>query len=271
MHVRTRRTLSLTLTLLAVGLTATAVQAVRDRLGDTATTTGWTLLTATAGLYLLSLRKQLSHARWGYVASWLQVHVYLGTFASIVFLMHVGWPVRGWFEIALASCFAIVAASGIGLGLLSRQTPRKLAALAIDHRPEAIPSLRAHIAREAHAVALGSATLGEGATLAEYYQRRLLPFFQAPRSWMYHWLPSGIERRRLLRELDDLERYLAEAGSARRAQLAVMVVSKDDLDYQYALQTRLRMCYALHMALTWALALMVGVHVVLVYRFQGAL
>ncbi|MEZ6148952.1 MAG: hypothetical protein R3C09_02415 [Pirellulaceae bacterium] len=68
-----------------------------------------------------------------------------------------------------------------------------------------------------------------------------------------------------------MERYLADQGNASRVALASMVVTKDDLDYQYALQTRLRTLYALHAALTWSLALMIGVHVVLVYRFQGAL
>ncbi len=271
MKERMRRTLSMTITLLAVGLTASAVQSTRDHLGDASTLTGWTLLVSTAALYLLTARKQFIAQRLGRVAIWLQFHVYLGTFASIVFLMHIGWPVRGLFEIALATCFAIVAVSGIVLGVMSRRTPRKLASIPVDHRLEQIPVLRAAVAREAHAAALASAELGEGATLAEYYQQRLLPFFQSPRGWLYHLLPSGIERRRLLREIDDLQRYLAEPGNASRSSLAAMVMTKDDLDYQYALQTRLRWLVALHVSLTWGLALMIGVHVVLVYRFQGAL
>jgi len=271
MHARTRRTFSMTLTLLAVGLTAMAVQFTRERLGDAATLTGWTLLVSTAGLYLLTFRKQFITARLGPVSAWLQLHVYMGTFASCVFLMHIGWPVRGYFEMVLAASFVIVAVSGIVLGVMSRRTPRRLAALAVDHRLEAIPALRVTVAHQAHSAALASAQLGEGATLAEYYQQRLLPFFQSPRNLVYHLLPNGLQRRRLLRELDELQRYLAEAGNASRNQLARLVVAKDDLDYQYALQARLRMLYAWHVSLTWALALMIGVHVVLVYRFQGAL
>ncbi len=271
MNVRTRRTLSMTITLLAVGLTASAVQSVRDHLGDAATLTGWTLLISTAGLYLLAARKQAFSQRMGRVAVWLQFHTYMGTFASIVFLMHIGWPVRGAFEIGLATCFVIVAASGIILGVMSRRTPLKLATIPVDRRLEEIPAIRAAVARNAHAAAIASAQLGEGATLAEYYQQRLLPFFQSPRSLTYGLFPNGIERRRLLRELDDLQRYLAQSGNASRGELAAMVMTKDDLDYQYALQTRLRMFYALHVSLTWTLAIMIGVHVVLVYRFQGAL
>lgn len=271
MKGRQRRFLAITCTLMCVAATASIVQAIRDRLGDESTFTGWTLLASTAGLYLLSARKKWIQARLGPVAAWMQMHVYMGVFASVVFLMHIGWPIRGVFEMSLASCFAIVAVTGIVLGVMSRTTPVKLAALPTDYRLERIPAIQSTVAHSAHITAISSSELGEGATLSEYYQRKLLPFFQTPRSFWYRILPNGLTRRRLLRELDDLDRYLAKEGIASRQNLTSMVKSKDDLDYQYALQTRLRMLFALHISLTWALVLMIGVHVVLVYRFQGAL
>ncbi len=266
-----KRWLSTSLTLCAVAATWLALDATQNRLGDGATLTGWTLLVSTAGLYLLTARKRMIARPLGPVASWLQWHVYLGSFASLVFLMHIGWPIRGIFETSLAACFAIVAGSGILLGYMSRSTPRKLAALDRDYQLERIPVLQSAVANEAHQVALGSANLGEGATLAEFYQRRLLPFFRTPRSLLYRCIPNGVQRRHLLRELNDLDRYLAEQGTARRQQLATMVKVKDDLDYHEALQLRLRMLFAFHISLTWALALLIGVHVVLVYRFSGAM
>jgi hypothetical protein len=269
--LRQRRLLAMTLTLLAVALTALAVQWTRNRLGDESTLTGWTLLASTAGLYLLTARKRMIARRLGPVAAWLQLHMYMGTFASVVFLMHIGLPIRGIFEVWLASCFVIVAVSGIALGFMSRSMPKKLAAIESDYLLEQIPALQFSVARDAHQVALASASLGEGATLAEFYQRRLLPFFQAPRSLVYRLVPNGITRRQLLRELNDLDRYLAERGTESRQRLVTMVKSKDDLDYHMALQTRLRMLFVCHVSLTWALALMIGVHVVLVYRFQGSM
>lgn len=271
MKPRTRRVLAFTVTLLAVGLTAQVLQWTRDRLGDGSTLTGWTLLVSTAGLYLLSVRKQLVASKLGRVSAWLQVHVYMGTFASIVFLMHIGWPVRGIFETCLAASFMFVALSGIVLGVMSRRTPVRLQAIPVARRLEQIPAMRAAVALQAHETALASARFGEGATLAEFYKRRLLPFFQTPRGFLYHLLPNGTVRRKLLRELEDLDRYLATNGNASRHSLASLVTTKDDLDYQYALQARLRMLIALHVSLTWALAILIGVHVVLVYRFQGAL
>ena len=269
--LRRKRWFSTSATLCAVSGTWLAVEWTRNNLGDESTLTGWTLLVSTAGLYLLTLRKRLIVWRLGPVAAWLQMHMYMGSFASIIFLMHIGWPIRGLFESLLAACFTIVAASGVMLGWMSRSTPRKLAAIERDYRLEQIPALQSLVAGDAHHIALTSTTFGEGATLAEFYQRRLLPFFQSPRSLLYRSLPSGIKRRQLLRELGGLDRYLADQGTASRHRMMILVKSKDDLDYHQALQTRLRMMFALHMALTWALALMIGVHIVLVYRFQGAM
>ncbi len=267
--LRRRRIIASSLTLLAVIATAVAVQSVANRLGDASTATGWTLLVATAGLYLLSLRKKLIQHRLGSVSAWLQMHTYMGSFASIVFLMHIGWPIRGWFEIALATCFAIVAVTGIVLTYMSRVLPKRLSTIKQDFRLELIPALRLSVTKDAHELAIHSASFGEGATLVEFYQIRLLPFFLSRRSWFYRFVPTGFTRRQLLRELHDLDRYLAEQGLQSRMQLATMVQTKDDLDYHYALQTRLRTLFVMHIALTWSLAVMIAIHVVLVYRFQG--
>ena len=266
-----KRTLALTVTMFAVGLTAIAVERVRNQLGDESTLTGFTLLASTAGLYLLTWRKKRAASRLGNLAMWLQIHVYMGTFASVVFLMHIGWPIRGWFESALAAVFVVVAVSGGVLGVMSRSTPRRLAAISRDFRVEQIPALQSSIAADAHRLALASAEIGEGATLAEYYQRRLLPFFAAPRGWLYRLLPTGGLRRQLERELADLDRYLAESSLAQRAELAQLLRAKDDLDYHAALQTRLRFLYHCHVALTWSLGLLIAVHVILVWRFAGAM
>lgn len=271
-----RRWFSVTFTMLCVAITASALQYVSDHLGDESLFSGWVLLAATAGLYLLPLRKkliphQIGPLRYlGPVAGWLQMHAYMGTFASVVFLMHIGWPVRGIFECLLAFSFVFVAATGIALGVLSRVTPRRLAAIQQDFPFAEIPAKQATIASDAHRLALRSSRMGEGATISEFYQRRLLSYFQSQRGLFYVLLPTGRQRRQLIRELNDLDRYLGADGMGCRQTLSQMVCSKDDLDYHHALQSRLRLFFAMHVALTWALAIMIGVHLVMVFRFQGA-
>lgn len=244
---------------------------VGANLRDEATFTGVVLLLATLSLYLLTIRKRFVSSQLGKVSAWLQLHMYAGVFASVVFCMHIRWPIEGPFELCLASCFVFIAISGIVLGIMSRLTPAKLAALRQDYAIEQIPHLQLAVARDAHDVAMSSTRLGEGATLSEYYQRRLIPFFQNPRGRLYRFVPTGSRRRQLLRELEDLDRYLASEGLKHRRRLSAIVQSKDDLDYNQALQTRLRYLYAAHFALTWTMLILIGVHVVLVFRFSGAI
>ncbi len=265
------RMLAILFTVAAALLCAWICLLIDRRLGDTATFTGWTLLVATISLYALSARKKWITLRVGPVSGWLQVHAYTGTFASIIFFFHVQFPLTGYFETFLASAFLFVAGTGIALGYLSRSTPQRLAAIPGDNHQDLIPALQANVAEEAHARALASTAGGEGATLAEYYQQKLLPYFRTPRGMLYTLLPTGNLRRRLLRELNDLDRYLGPTGLQERQALTAMVQQKDDLDYQFALQYRLKLFFMLHVSLVWSLALMIAVHVVLVYRFQGTI
>lgn len=269
--LRLRRGVAMIFTLLAVWITWILLESVRRSLGDPAMTTGWTLLASTLGLYGLGLRKRLRPRSLGNVAAWLQVHTYLGIFALVIFCWHVGWPVRGLFEGALASVFLFIAVSGGVLIWYSRRIPKQLAALKCDYRLEDIACLHAELATAAHNVAIESSDAGSGATLAEYYQRRLIRFFHAPRSLFYRWVPTGVKRRQLLCELDDLDRYLNVEGCAYRRQLSALVIKKDDTDFHRALQLRLRFLVTAHVALTWSLLLLIVVHVVLVLRFQGAM
>lgn len=266
-----RRVRSLTITMAAVAVTALGIDWIGRNLGNESTFSGIILLLSTASLYLLSLRKKWIARRLGPVSAWLQMHVYVGVFTSLLFLMHIGWPIRGPFELCLAACFCFVALTGVLLAIMSRLTPLRLSALQADHSLERIPALQLAVAEDAHRTAMNSSKLGEGATLSEYYQRRLISYFHSNRSWFYRLWPTSAKRRQLIRELEDLDRYLSMGGLDCRRQLSSMVQSKDDLDYQSALQARLKLFFAMHCALTWTLIILVTVHVTLVVRFSGAL
>ncbi|GIW98998.1 MAG: hypothetical protein KatS3mg111_2331 [Pirellulaceae bacterium] len=255
---------------MAIGAVWYWLRAVDERLGDAAILSGWLLLSAYVGLMLLWIRKRIYARRWGRVAGWLALHRRLGWFAAAVFMMHIGWPIEGRFEQVLAMSFLVVTATGILVSIASRTVPRRLLALPTDYRWEQIPALQRQVAQQAHCQAIASASFDEGATLAEFYHTQLLPFFQGSRSWLYVAWPSGSRRRRLVGQLHQLRRYLGPRGKEVEQTLARLVQQKDDLDYHYALQRRLRVAYAAHVALTWALGMMIAAHVVLALRFQGA-
>lgn len=269
--LRLRRLVASAVTLVVATIMWLLLEQVRRNLGDAAMASGWALLISVVALYALGMRKRWYRPWLGPVAAWLQFHTYTGVFAFIVFCMHVGWPVRGIFEIALAATFVFISASGGWLLWQSRRVPRLLSAIGRDYRFEDIPIVQSELAAEAHRLVLQSTRSSAGATIAEYYERRLLGFFHSRRSWLFRCLPTGVKRRQLLRELTDLNRYLDSQSLGFGQQLAELVVRKDDTDFHRALQSRLRFLVACHVALTWSLLLMIVVHVVLVLRFQGAM
>ncbi len=187
--LRMRRLLAFSLTLVSVAITIVVLEQVSQWLGDPAMTSGWTLMASTLGLYGLGMRKRLIAKPLGRVAIWLQVHTYLGLFALSVFCLHVGWPIRGRFEIALAGMFLFISATGGVLIWVSRRVPKQLSAVKRDLRFEDIPQLQAQMAEQAHQAVLQSAESAAGATIADYYQRRLLGFFHSPRSLIYRLVP----------------------------------------------------------------------------------
>ena len=79
---------------------------------------------------------------------------------------------------------------------------------------------------------LGTADSTE--VLAQYYLRRLLPFFEGQRSVAYLAFPSGRKKRALIHEIEGLKRYLDDSNRDQADSLARFVQKKDDLDYQHA-------------------------------------
>lgn len=231
--------------------------------------TGFVLLFALAGLMLLSLRKKLLALPLGRVSFWMQAHQYLGSFALAAFFLHAGLAIHGWMEGIMAFLFLFTSFSGIAHWYFNRTIPRRLRNAGPDHLLADMPSLKQNIAMEAYSIAIAAAgTLGS-AVLSEHYRKSLADFFQQPRSIAYAVVPNGRLRRRHLDDLERLDRYLSDDGRSARSQMCSLVRHKDDLDFQEAMQLRLRFWNAIHVSAIGLLWLLVGLHVILVVRFQG--
>jgi hypothetical protein len=257
------------LPLTAAAILGWALRQVDGALGPVAWVSGWTLVACVAGLMLLALRKRFRSAWLGGVRFWQQTHHSLGLFALLVLGLHVGWPTGGWFESGLLALFLIVSGSGLISWLMNRTTPKRLLAVQPALVFEAIEPERQRVAGEAYQLALRAAQSPGSACLGEYYRGRLERFFTAPRGWLYRLSPTGRLRRSLLDGLRRQHRYLDESGRLLADQLAMQIRARDDLDFQWALQWRLKSWALAHRSLTWTLVVMIAAHVWLVWRFHG--
>ncbi|HEX2477410.1 MAG TPA: hypothetical protein VHK01_21820, partial [Lacipirellulaceae bacterium] len=106
-------------------------------------------------------------------------------------------------------------------------------------------------------------------TLADFYTARLYDFIQRPRGASYLFWPTSVLRRALMREMQDVRRYLSDHEQAACERLFALVRRKDDLDFHEARQKLLKLWLFLHIALTCALVLLAVVHGLVAHAFRG--
>jgi hypothetical protein len=237
-------------------------------LPDYAFLTGWVLFAAMLMLTFFNARKKLPFLALGKAETWLQIHIYLGFFTVVLFLIHLNFRApHGWFEITLAWLFALVSASGVVGLIFSRTLPRRLATRGGEVIFEKIPALRHALKTEAENLALGADA--KSTVIAEFYSKRLAPFFAGPKNFWLHIFESRRPFNALAAELNDLRRFVNETERAMLDKLAALVRQKDGLDYHRALQLTLKLWLFVHIPLTYGLMIFTVLHIVLVFGFSG--
>jgi len=237
-------------------------------LPDYAYLTGWILFAAMMVLTFFNARKKLPFLPLGRAETWLQIHVYLGFFTVVLFLIHLNFRApHGWFEMALALLFALVSASGVVGLFFSRTLPRRLATRGGEVIFEKIPALRHTLRAQAESLALGAEA--KSPVIAEFYAKELEPFFAGPKNLWLHVVESRRPLNALIAELDDLRRFANDAERGKIETLAALVRQKDGLDYHRALQLTLKLWLFVHIPLTYALLIFTALHLVLVFGFSG--
>lgn len=266
-----RRIRQLAALAILIAVVAFLISRLDQSLQRTSYITGWTLIGIVLFLSCYNLRKRLSFIPiLGSSRAWMQIHIYFGFIAVVVFLFHIGFRVPdGKFEILLASLFAFVSASGFYGLYITRVVPKKLTAVSEEYVFERIPSLRAQLKNQAREIVFGCAKLAPA--LVDFYLEKLAAYFESPRNAVYYAVPNGRLRRSLMRELANIDRYLPEDGRKPSQELKSLITKKDDLDFHFAMQGRLKLWLFAHIAATYSMLILAVFHTVLVHAFHGGL
>lgn len=237
-------------------------------LPDYAFLTGWALLGGMFVLTIYNVRKKLPFLPLGKSETWLQIHIYLGFFTTLLFLIHLKFRLpHGWFETVLAWLFVLVSISGMAGLFFSRVLPRRLATRGGEVIFEKIPGQRHALKTEAEKLSL--AADAKSPVIAEFYTGRLAGFFSGPKNLWLHLVESRRPVGALLAELEDLRRFASETDRVKIELLVLLVRQKDGLDYHRALQLALRSWLFIHIPLTYGLLIFTAWHMVLVFGFSG--
>ena len=267
-HFRTRRFIGLSVTAVALMIVWALAWLETSRLGHSSYLTGWTVIASLFLLVLLGVRRRVPMLRLGSVSTWTQVHLYTGIFATGVYVMHVPALIAdGTFEFGLSIVFVLVSASGFYGVYASRTLPRRLTAVDGQHRFDQVRWYRDQLATAAASLLEGEEESSTTRVLGIFYTKYLKPFFGARPSLAYVMVPTGGRRRRLLGGLQELDRYLEPSGRQTAGQFAALVRRRDDLDYQFALQLRLRVWLVVHSTFSIVLVFWAIIHAAIAMRF----
>jgi hypothetical protein len=269
-YVTSRRIRNASLLLLVLSAIWWWLRAQERSLAPSAFSTGYILLGAILFLALYNVRKKLPSLPLGNSTGWLQLHLYVGIGTAAIFVMHAdaGLP-TGILDSTLAAFYVLTVASGVVGLYLTRTIPAQLARVGEEFVHERIPTYRRKVSHQAREVVLESISASGATTLADFYASRLYDFFGRSRGLLYLLRPTAARRRTLMREMQDLRRYLAEQEQAACEKLFALVRRKDDLDFHESRQRILKLWLFIHIGLTYALVLLALVHGLLAHAFRG--
>lgn len=267
-----RRLRNSTLTIAAMAGVVTYAWWSHVRLVHPAFVTGYLLLGMLAFLAAYNIRKKLPIVSWTTSASWLQAHIYVGLATAVVFGTHISWRLpEGWLEGFLATLYVATFISGL-VGLYwTRTVPVQLARVSEEFIYERIPALRNQVRKKSQQVVLETVRATGSDTLGNFYSSRLEGYLEKPRGWYYWFKPSSRLRKRLLAELTEVTRYLSVPEQQASEQLFALIRRRDDLDFQAAMQWRLKIWLFAHIGLTYPLLMLACLHGWLAHLFDGGL
>jgi hypothetical protein len=232
-------------------------------------TTGYALYAAVIALVSLHWRKAAPSLPLGKISVWLRFHIYLAYLTIVLFGLHIGFHLpTGVFETVLFAVFAVVTGSGVYGLYLTRTIPRQLRLLPDEFVYEQIHDVRRAIQLETRRILSAAA---DSTALADFYKRKLAPFIERRRGLLYFLYPNSRRRRRLIEELRELHRFLNELRRNDALALERLLARKDDLDFQQALQLRLRLWMYAHIGFSYSLLLLGTVHGLVAHAFAGGL
>ncbi len=265
---KNRRRISLSVTAMLLAIVWLVAWIQEGRLSRASVFTGSTVLGSLVLLALLGVRRRIPVLRLGSVSTWTQIHIYTGLFAAGVYVMHVPAIIAGgFFECGLSIVFLLVSLSGLYGVYASRTLPRQLTAVGEQYRFDRVGWHRGQIAQSAQELLEELSEQSGVHVLGRFYHSFLEPFFNGRPTMAYVIAPSGIRRRRLISGLKELDRYLESDSRSTSGRLAALVRRRDDLDYQFALQLRLRTWVVVHSVFSVILIIAAAMHAITALRF----
>lgn len=203
------------------------------------------------------------------VRTWLQLHIYLGLLAVVIFFIHIGWRLpNGALESVLAAVFVIVSVSGV-LGLFfSRTLPARMHQSGEPLIYERIPKHRAQLKTEMEAVVQKMVKDGDNTVLSDIYDAKLHAFMTRIPTWSYCLKSVDPAYAHVKASLLDQKRYLKTEQNEMLDEALELLETKRNLDFQFSGMTLLRRWLFIHIPFSVSLLILGLAHGILVLLYS---
>lgn len=213
---------------------------------------------------LYAMRRRLLVAPLKTGQRWLQAHVYGGTLAALLVLIHMGfhWP-HGTFGLLLFLLTILTTLSGLLGVILQKTVPTTLtSSIGVEAIYERIPELVADLRTQAGETIKGSSEMLQG-----FYGSHVQPALAGPNVSFAYLMDVRSGRERVLTDFGGIQSFLSGDDKARADQLQALVTRKMDLEAHYTWQNVLRRWLLLHVPLAMLLIAAIVVHIAAVWRY----
>lgn len=229
---------------------------------------GWILFGLFVLLATYNARKKLPYPPLFKSSTWLQFHIYAGTFSALLFLIHTSFsfPTGGFDNVLYWTVFALILTGFIGL-LLSRTLPKRLTDIGQEVIYERIPQFRLQCLEEADQLVLAVTEQYSNRAIQDYYIATLRPYLSQRPSCIEQFFSTNRKSQVIVRDINNLFRYLRDEEIVIAKQLQDIVERRADLDKHYCYQHILKAWLFIHIPLTFSVLVLLALHVVLVYAF----
>lgn len=107
------------------------------------------------------------------------------------------------------------------------------------------------------------------AWLEDFYAATLRPFFERPQNYFGHMVGSQRHMKKILQEIEGLDRYLNQEGREKLLAMKQLVLEKDRLDFALVQMQLSKVWLLVHLPLSYGLVVLTVFHVIVVYSFAS--
>ncbi|MBX2991987.1 MAG: hypothetical protein KF749_12595 [Bacteroidetes bacterium] len=216
------------------------------------------------GAALYAVRRRMLSRSIGDSKAWVQFHLYGGTLAGLLVLLHTGFRLpHGFFDWMLWLLSLWVTLSGLLGVVLQRWIPKILSSgLSVEAMYERIPEL-------VEQVRVRAEKMVESCTepVRDFYRSNVAAVLIAPQMRLIYYIDvtGGIQSS--IKQFGFLRKVLSSEEKEKLDQLQDLYRTKLELDAHYSLQKPLRLWLITHVPLSLVLLLMVAMHIWAVWYY----